>query len=1110
MDTNEKDSEYWFNEGEELNNEGKYDGAIECYDKAIELNHENLRALNRKGGTLLVVGKHDEAIECYDKIIGVKPDHPAGWYGKGLAFKSQEKYEDALECCNKALELASGEEWIIKGKSEILYHLGVNSWEEDFEKCVSCLETALQLGLSDASNKLEAHAILGNVYFRKLDRCSDAIKEYENALETDNTEFEGKYLSSISLGEGESENWRNNVIEELTDCYGNEAHTLLTEHDEVDKAIELCKKGLSLDETCVICQVVLGNSYWAKKSWEDTIETYSQVDIESLEPSLIITVIGQLLDAYRYINDFNSTSKYCEMALKTDNQSENILLSESNRESLIGLLVHTDYNIALELFGSEDYDLAIKVIDKLLEYNPKHLEGLCLKGRCLILLHDIDGAFECFSESLQIDFNCVEALVGIGTSFYHRGELDKANEYYDKALDIEPNNENALILKKIASNEKNNAGPDDEWVEKGRLLAVDGKYTEAIECFNKALELNDTHVACLFYKGVSLYGLDQYKKSIEYFDKVLKIDTEHGEAWHYKGQCLLILEDYDGSLECLNQADKLNPSSVETLRLKGLALSFLEKYEEAKYWFDKAIEIDPENENVLSTMGAVLYESGKYEDAREYYDKALALNPENEQIVKERGRIADAINDVGKTSAEKDEEREYIEKAFEFSKLDEYEKVVECLDRAIILNPKNPVSWYHKGLALSIMFKHRAALECYDKVIEIDPEYEAVQQRREDKIRAIEGVEVLQSENTENGLYWYTLAENRLEEDKKDIDTLNAFENALKLGDLTPFEEARSNALLAMMYGGRDRKNEMKVCLKKALQLNDANEDILRKKDKELYAGACKYYATDVESTDEAIRLLETPMELGFEDLYSFFDYNYLAVLYNKSADESADFDTKIYKLEKSIDYLKKAEETAPYPEWARDERSTINERQNKINGLRHPEIEIRNNPEKMKEVQAKISNLKSKTNHLTNDRTKKFSEAGEMAYSECMENVPNLAPDAQTELDAILAIDTLISKTNQEMEKAKGGKKKTGLLGKLGDAVSSVAKQGKLKVELYNLERKKNSAITDFGEVLWASHKSGNDALQELSDIWQAIEDIEQQIHENEEEIDNLNGLLG
>ena len=160
--------------------------------------------------------------------------------------------------------------------------------------------------------------------------------------------------------------------------------------------------------------------------------------------------------------------------------------------------------------------------------------------------------------------------------------------------------------------------------------------------------------------------------------------------------------------------------------------------------------------------------------------------------------------------------------------------------------------------------------------------------------------------------------------------------------------------------------------------------------------------------------------------------------------------------------------------------------------------------------LKSQLNNLNSTNKTLGKERSEKFNEAGELVYSKCIENAPELAPDAQTELDDILAIDTLINKTNQEMEKAKDGQKKSGFFAKLGDAISSTAKQGKLKVELYNLKRKKKSAITDFGEALWVFHRSGGDTFQELSDVWQAIDGIEQQLHKNEEEIDNLNEVLG
>ncbi|RZB29482.1 MAG: hypothetical protein AEth_01117 [Candidatus Argoarchaeum ethanivorans] len=236
---------------------------------------------------------------------------------------------------------------------------------------------------------------------------------------------------------------------------------------------------------------------------------------------------------------------------------------------------------------------------------------------------------------------------------------------------------------------------------------------------------------------------------------------------------------------------------------------------------------------------------------------------------------------------------------------------------------------------------------------------------------------------------------------------------------------------------------------------------------------------------DEAISLLE---ELYQKDPDNHEVYGRLADFYVDAA-KRLNEENNYYE---AYEYLTKAKSIEDIYSSTREELDQMLEDENLKSKLKN-----------------QLNNLNSKIKTLTKERSEKFSESGEMAYSECIKDNPQLAPDAKTKLDEILAIDNLMSKTNQEMEKTKARKKKSGFLAKIGDAVSSTAKQGKLKVELYNLERKKKSAFTDFGEALWTSHKNGDDALQELSDIWQAIEKIEQQINKNEEEIENLNKYI-
>ena len=46
-----------------------------------------------------------EAIECYDKALEIDAKKASAWYNKGLAFGNLGKYEQAIECYDKALEI---------------------------------------------------------------------------------------------------------------------------------------------------------------------------------------------------------------------------------------------------------------------------------------------------------------------------------------------------------------------------------------------------------------------------------------------------------------------------------------------------------------------------------------------------------------------------------------------------------------------------------------------------------------------------------------------------------------------------------------------------------------------------------------------------------------------------------------------------------------------------------------------------------------------------------------------------------------------------------------------------------------------------------------------
>jgi Flp pilus assembly protein TadD len=62
-------------------------------------------ALASKGRSLRKSGKYQEAIEHFDKALEVYPKNKGVLNNKGLALDSLGKYEDAKGCYDKAREL---------------------------------------------------------------------------------------------------------------------------------------------------------------------------------------------------------------------------------------------------------------------------------------------------------------------------------------------------------------------------------------------------------------------------------------------------------------------------------------------------------------------------------------------------------------------------------------------------------------------------------------------------------------------------------------------------------------------------------------------------------------------------------------------------------------------------------------------------------------------------------------------------------------------------------------------------------------------------------------------------------------------------------------------
>ena len=96
------------------------------------------------------------------------------------------------------------------------------------------------------------------------------------------------------------------------------------------------------------------------------------------------------------------------------------------------------------------------------------------------------------------------------------------------------------------------------------------------------MEINSRLVEALDNKGLALGELGKHKEAIECFNKSLEINSINGVAWNNKGIILALLEKYEEAIECFDKAIEINPRDENAIGARELALKHLRERFDSK------------------------------------------------------------------------------------------------------------------------------------------------------------------------------------------------------------------------------------------------------------------------------------------------------------------------------------------------------------------------------------------------------------------------------------------------------------------------------------------------------------------------------------------------
>ncbi len=142
--------------------------------------------------------------------------------------------------------------------------------------------------------------------------------------------------------------------------------------------------------------------------------------------------------------------------------------------------------------------------------------------------------------------------------------------------------------------------------KKGESLYINGNYEEALECFQKTLELDGKNFIALKYQGMILQLKDEHIEALKSFEEANKISSDDPETLYYMAVSLYEVGDFQESKKLAEKVIKIRSDWDDAWCILAMALESVDSEDEAIDAYNKALEINPLNKEAIEGLNNLL------------------------------------------------------------------------------------------------------------------------------------------------------------------------------------------------------------------------------------------------------------------------------------------------------------------------------------------------------------------------------------------------------------------------------------------------------------------------------------------------------------------------
>tara|TARA_Y100001936_G_C16076829_1_gene674588 strand:+ start:132 stop:2249 length:2118 start_codon:yes stop_codon:yes gene_type:complete len=512
---------------------------------AREINPKLVDAWRLEGSILDDLGRYEEAIKCFDEAINLEPNHAIAWRHKGITLnKGLKQYENAIRCLEKARELDPNEIKVYENIASVYQKLGNIDEAEKF----------LQIVLKKDPNYIAALYRMAWILADFRDKREEAEKFYKKIVKIVPEDIGDLKRIIDSLDElkrwDEISEYCDEGISKIADKkdkaeFLRSKGRALGKLKEFEYSKECYNKAIELDPDEPRNWNGLGCVYSNDlKNHQEALECFLHAEKLSPENKVYLRNTLETLVGINKHDNYSTKNEeiieYCDKLMIIDNEN----IDEYIIEKGLSLWSLSRNEEALECLNES---LTKDKVPKIRKINPiGKLSNLgfawCVKGQILGLLGKNEEEKECLEYAEHLKPDDAYILWARGDAYADEGKFTTAIKYFEKSIMYDPNEANV-------------------WHEKGNAERKIGEIKNSIVSFSEAIKLEPKNG--MFYASKAIALLDSaeiahkammeskfwdtkflpdsneiLEEALELSDKAIHLDSENGMFYECKGRIL--------------------------------------------------------------------------------------------------------------------------------------------------------------------------------------------------------------------------------------------------------------------------------------------------------------------------------------------------------------------------------------------------------------------------------------------------------------------------------------------------------------------------------------------------------------------------------------------